>query len=89
MPITPSNELRASLERHNQVFENLLQLIPAQFYLAQDRTDDNVCSSFLSFVPFYNSPLDRLAQNTRKTRRAMLPLSKLSKRQPRRLEGTR
>ena len=42
MPITPSNELRASLENHNKAFETLLQLIPAKYYLPQERDDDNV-----------------------------------------------
>jgi hypothetical protein len=42
MPITPSHELRASLERHNKAFETLLQLIPAKYYLPQERDDDNV-----------------------------------------------
>jgi hypothetical protein len=35
MPVTPTpaNLLRASLEKHNETFENLLKLIPAQYYI--------------------------------------------------------
>ena len=43
MPITPTAVLRASLERHNDVFESLLKLIPAQFYIVNDETEDQVC----------------------------------------------
>ena len=39
---TPTAVLRASLERHNDVFESLLKLIPAQFYIVNDETEDQV-----------------------------------------------
>jgi hypothetical protein len=39
---TPTAVLRASLERHNDVFESLLKLIPAQFYIVSDETEDQV-----------------------------------------------
>lgn len=42
MPTTPTAVLRASLERHNDVFESLLKLIPAQFYIFNDETEDQV-----------------------------------------------
>ncbi|KAF8337035.1 surfeit locus protein 6-domain-containing protein [Cantharellus anzutake] len=32
--VIPTSELRASLEKHNQIFESLLRLIPARFYLS-------------------------------------------------------
>ncbi|KAJ2933015.1 hypothetical protein H1R20_g4080, partial [Candolleomyces eurysporus] len=39
MPITPTpaNILRASLEQHNETFENLLKLIPAQYYIVNEQ----------------------------------------------------
>ena len=39
---TPTAVLRASLERHNDVFESLLKLIPAQYYIVNDETEDQV-----------------------------------------------
>lgn len=33
---TSEEELRESLERHNTVFENLLRLIPARYYIVND-----------------------------------------------------
>lgn len=39
MPITPTppNVLKASLEQHNETFENLLRLIPAQYYIVNEQ----------------------------------------------------
>ena len=37
---TPTAVLRASLEHHNDVFESLLKLIPAQFYIVNDEIVD-------------------------------------------------
>lgn len=39
---TPTAVLRTSLEKHNDVFESLLKLIPAQFYIVNDETEDHV-----------------------------------------------
>ena len=39
---TPTAVLQASLERHNDVFESLLKLIPAQYYIVNDETEDQV-----------------------------------------------
>ncbi|KAF8607242.1 hypothetical protein BDV93DRAFT_488231 [Ceratobasidium sp. AG-I] len=72
MPITPSNELRASLERHNQVFENLLQLIPAKFYLAQDRSDENAGSKYQKNKKNQATPKQAIKEATKKARRDKL-----------------
>ncbi|KAF5339153.1 hypothetical protein D9611_011199 [Ephemerocybe angulata] len=39
MPVipTPANLLRTSLEQHNETFENLLKLIPAQYYIVNEQ----------------------------------------------------
>jgi hypothetical protein len=43
MPTTLVEDLRASVEAHNDTFEALLTLIPAKYYLAKDHdADDNV-----------------------------------------------
>ena len=42
---TPTAVLRASLEHHNDVFESLLKLIPAQYYIVNDETEDQVCQN--------------------------------------------
>ena len=34
---TPASALRASLEQHNETFENLLKLIPAQYYIVNEQ----------------------------------------------------
>lgn len=44
---TPSATLRASLEKHNDTFESLLKLIPAQYYIVNDETEEQV--SYLSW----------------------------------------
>jgi hypothetical protein len=50
---TPANVLRASLEQHNEMFENLLKLIPAQYYIVNEqKIEEQVCS--LLFSVYYN-----------------------------------
>ncbi|KAG8698227.1 hypothetical protein FRC09_007353 [Ceratobasidium sp. 395] len=72
MPITPSHELRASLERHNQVFENLLKLIPAKYYLVQDRNDDDVGSKYQKNKKKQAAPKQAIKEATKKARRDKL-----------------
>jgi hypothetical protein len=38
--MTSVSELRASLEKHNDTFENLLKLIPAKYYLPKEPSDE-------------------------------------------------
>ena len=40
MSITPTATLRASLEKHNETFETLLKLIPAQYYFVNEMVAD-------------------------------------------------
>jgi hypothetical protein len=51
---TPADELRTSLEAHNEIFESLLKLIPARYYLANELTEEQVgtynFSVFTSFL---------------------------------------
>lgn len=43
-------EIRASLERHNNIFESLLKLIPAKHYLVQDQNDEQVSTHSITFM---------------------------------------
>ncbi len=43
-------EIRASLERHNNIFESLLKLIPAKHYLVQDQNDEQVSTRSIIFM---------------------------------------
>lgn len=50
---TPTADLRASLEKHNDVFESLLKLIPAQFYIVNDETEDKVWKTLSPYLFFF------------------------------------
>ena len=39
---TPTETLRASLEKHNDTFESLLKLIPAQYYIIDEEGEEQV-----------------------------------------------
>ena len=39
---TSTSVLQESLEKHNEVFESLLKLIPAKYYLVHDDADAHV-----------------------------------------------
>lgn len=39
---TPVAVLRASLEKHNDTFESLLNLIPPQYYIVNEETEEQV-----------------------------------------------
>jgi len=49
---TSSAVLRASLERHNDTFESLLKLIPAQYYIVNEETEEQVgqALSHMNFI---------------------------------------
>ncbi|CAE6468048.1 unnamed protein product [Rhizoctonia solani] len=72
MPITPSHELRASLENHNKAFETLLQLIPAKYYLPQERDDDNNGSKYQKNKKKQSAPKQAIKEATKKARREKL-----------------
>ncbi|CAE7211196.1 unnamed protein product, partial [Rhizoctonia solani] len=72
MPITPSHELRASLERHNKTFETLLQLIPAKYYLPQERDDDNNGTKYQKNKKKQATPKQAIKEATKKARREKL-----------------
>ncbi|GAB1520400.1 hypothetical protein RhiTH_003475 [Rhizoctonia solani] len=72
MPITPSHELRASLERHNKAFETLLQLIPAKYYLPQEQEDDNIGTKYQKNKKKQVAPKQAFKEATKKARRDKL-----------------
>lgn len=46
--LTTTTALRASIGKHNEVFESLLRLIPAKHYLARDAEEEEEVSKALS-----------------------------------------
>jgi hypothetical protein len=56
---TATATLRASLEKHNNTFESLLRLIPAQYYIVNEETEEQVSSSLKT--PYKNSFKQRLS----------------------------
>ena len=48
--------LRASLERHNDAFESLPRLIPAQYYIANDETEEQAASKYQKHGRKENAP---------------------------------
>ncbi|TFK22432.1 SURF6-domain-containing protein [Coprinopsis marcescibilis] len=44
--LTPQATLRSSLEAHNTTFENLLKLIPAQYYIVNEATELEIANKF-------------------------------------------
>ncbi|KAJ1301016.1 hypothetical protein OPQ81_003439 [Rhizoctonia solani] len=72
MPITPSHELRASLEKHNKAFETLLKLIPAKYYLPKERDDDINGSKYQKNKKKQSAPKQAIKEATKKARREKL-----------------
>jgi 60S ribosome biogenesis protein Rrp14 len=52
MSSTSSTVLKESLERHNDIFESLLKLIPPKYYLVSELTEEQVCYDALPRTPF-------------------------------------
>ena len=48
---TPETALRASLEKHNEIFERLLKLIPAQYYILNEEQDEQVKFQLVLYHP--------------------------------------
>jgi hypothetical protein len=49
--LTPVAVLRASLEKHNDTFESLLKLIPPQYYIVNEDTEEQVRALATSCMP--------------------------------------
>ncbi|KIM24901.1 hypothetical protein M408DRAFT_331564 [Serendipita vermifera MAFF 305830] len=68
-PITPIEELRESLERHNTAFENLLRLIPAKYYIVNEEQDD---SKYQKNKKRQKAPKQEVKEASKKARKAKL-----------------
>jgi hypothetical protein len=73
---TATATLRASLEKHNNTFESLLRLIPAQYYIVNEETEEQVSSSLITLIKTPSTTSVRLLPNTKSTARNKRHLSK-------------
>ena len=65
---TPTAVLRASLEHHNDVFESLLKLIPAQYYIVNDETEDQVASKYQKHSKKQKAPKQAIKEASKKAK---------------------
>jgi hypothetical protein len=72
MPTTLVEDLRASVEAHNDTFEALLTLIPAKYYLAKDHDADNVPSKYQKHSKNQKAPKQAAKEASKKARRDKL-----------------
>jgi hypothetical protein len=66
---TPATVLRASLERHNDAFESLLRLIPAQYYIVNDETEEQAASRYQKHSKKQNASKQAIKEATKKAKR--------------------
>ncbi|PPQ68461.1 hypothetical protein CVT24_005558 [Panaeolus cyanescens] len=69
--LTPVATLRASLEKHNDTFESLLKLIPAQYYIVTDETEEQAASKYQKHKK-QKAPKQAIKEATRKAKRDKL-----------------
>ncbi|KAJ3514821.1 hypothetical protein NLJ89_g2151 [Agrocybe chaxingu] len=60
---TPAAVLRASLEKHNDTFESLLKLIPAQYYIVNDDTEELDPANHKSIIDIQNEAHEKKSVN--------------------------
>ncbi|KAG9227016.1 hypothetical protein CCMSSC00406_0008988 [Pleurotus cornucopiae] len=65
-------EIRASLERHNNIFESLLKLIPAKHYLVQDQNDEQIASKYQKHSKNQKASKQAIKEATKKAKRDKL-----------------
>ncbi|KAF9495159.1 hypothetical protein BDN71DRAFT_1482766 [Pleurotus eryngii] len=65
-------EIRASLERHNTIFESLLKLIPAKHYLVQDQNDEQIASKYQKHSKNQKASKQTIKEATKKAKRDKL-----------------
>jgi len=63
---TPTGTVRASLEKHNDTFESLLKLIPAQYYIVDEEADDQVSSAFKNMISHLTASVLQVASKYQK-----------------------
>ncbi|CAA7263382.1 unnamed protein product [Cyclocybe aegerita] len=68
---TPAAALRASLEKHNETFESLLKLIPAQYYIVNDDTEE-AASKYQKHSKKLKAPKQAIKEASKKAKREKL-----------------
>ncbi|KAF8905949.1 60S ribosome biogenesis protein Rrp14-domain-containing protein [Gymnopilus junonius] len=69
---TASSTLRASLEKHNDAFESLLKLIPAQYYIVNDETEEQAASKYQKHSKKQKAPKQAIKEASKKAKREKL-----------------
>ncbi|KDR66430.1 hypothetical protein GALMADRAFT_232490 [Galerina marginata CBS 339.88] len=69
---TPAATLRASLEKHNDTFEALLRLIPAQYYIVNDETEEQAASKYQKHSKKQKAPKQAIKEASKKAKREKL-----------------
>ncbi|KAI0074356.1 hypothetical protein K474DRAFT_1665552 [Panus rudis PR-1116 ss-1] len=69
---TPTDELQASLERHNAIFEALLNLIPAKYYLVQELSEEQAASKYQKHSKKQKAPKQAIKEASKKAKREKL-----------------
>ncbi|KXN85271.1 Surfeit locus protein 6 [Leucoagaricus sp. SymC.cos] len=69
---TPVATLRASLERHNDVFESLLKLIPAKYYLVPEESEEQLASKFQKHKKNKKEDKQAIKEASKKAKKAKL-----------------
>ena len=67
---SPATVLRASLERHNDAFESLLRLIPAQYYFVNNETEEQAASKYQEHSKKQNAPKQATKEATKEAKRS-------------------
>ncbi|KAK7435409.1 hypothetical protein VKT23_019671 [Stygiomarasmius scandens] len=70
---TPLPELKASLEKHNDTFESLLRLIPPQYYIVEELTEEQELSKLQRInAKKQKAPKQAIKEATKKARKEKL-----------------
>ncbi|KAF9531203.1 surfeit locus protein 6-domain-containing protein [Crepidotus variabilis] len=69
---TPPSVLRVSLEKHNDAFEALLKLIPAQYYIVNDDADEQIASKYQKHSKKLKAPKQAVKEASKKAKRDKL-----------------
>ncbi|KAH8097094.1 surfeit locus protein 6-domain-containing protein [Cristinia sonorae] len=69
---TPADELQSSLEAHNEVFETLLNLIPAKYYFVQELSEEQIASKFQKNSKKQKAPKQAIKEASKKAKRDKL-----------------
>ncbi|KAF9004632.1 surfeit locus protein 6-domain-containing protein [Cyathus striatus] len=69
---TPASQVRASLEKHNDMFESLLKLIPAQYYIIAEDADEQAALKYQKHSKKQKAPKQAIKEATKKAMKERL-----------------